>query len=73
MSRAAAIGEAFRVAGYALAGVEVRPVESPVAALNAWRTLDGDTQLVLLTPAAAAALDGLLTETAGRIWVVLPE
>ena len=73
MSRAVAIGEAARVAGYALAGVEVRPVESPVAALDAWRTLDGDTQLVLLTPAAADALDGVLTTTAGRIWVVLPE
>ncbi|MGZ4334749.1 MAG: hypothetical protein ACXVRJ_10830 [Gaiellaceae bacterium] len=72
MSRAAAIGEAARVAGYALAGVEVKPVESPVAALNAWRTLDDDTQLVLLTPAAAEALDGVLTATAGRIWVVLP-
>jgi vacuolar-type H+-ATPase subunit F/Vma7 len=72
MSRAVAIGEAVRVAGYALAGVEVRPAESPGAALNAWRTLDLDTQLVLLTPAAAAALEGLLTETASRIWVVLP-
>ncbi len=73
MSRAVAIGEAARVAGYALAGVEVRPVDTPAATLDAWRTLDRDTQLVLLTPAAANALDGLLTESAGRIWVVFPE
>lgn len=73
MSRAVAIGEAARVAGYALAGVEIRPVESPVAALNAWRTLEDDTQLVLLTPAAADALVGLLITSTDRIWVVLPE
>ncbi len=73
MSRAVAIGEAARVAGYALAGVEVRPVDTPAATLDVWRTLDRDTQLVLLTPAAANALDGLLTESAGRIWVVFPE
>jgi vacuolar-type H+-ATPase subunit F/Vma7 len=72
MSRAVAIGEAARVAGYALAGVEVSPVESPAAALSAWRALDDDTQLVLLTPAAAAALGGELAATADRIWVVLP-
>lgn len=73
MSRAVAIGEAARVAGYALAGVEVRPVESPGAALNAWQSLDDDAQLVLLTPAAAAALDEVLTTGTDRIWVVLPE
>ncbi|HUY70604.1 MAG TPA: hypothetical protein VMU58_03615 [Gaiellaceae bacterium] len=73
MSRAVAIGESARVAGYALAGVEVRAVEGPVAALDAWRTLDDDTQLVLLTSAAAQALDTLLTAAPGRIWVVLPE
>ena len=72
MSRSVAIGEAARVAGYALAGVDVRPAETPDAALNAWRTLDGETQLVLLTPAAADALDGLLAATPDRIWVVLP-
>jgi vacuolar-type H+-ATPase subunit F/Vma7 len=73
MSRAVAIGEAARVAGYALAGVEVRSADSPAAALNAWRTLDDDTQLVLLTAAAAKTLDALLTVTPGRIWVVLPQ
>jgi vacuolar-type H+-ATPase subunit F/Vma7 len=73
MSRAVAIGEAAGVAGYALAGVEVRPVDTPAAALDAWEALDRDMQLVLLTPAAADALDGRLTETAGRIWVVLPQ
>jgi vacuolar-type H+-ATPase subunit F/Vma7 len=73
MSQIVAIGEAVRVAGYALAGVDVRPVESSAAALDAWRSLDRDTQLVLLTPAAADAVEGLLTDTEGRIWVVLPE
>ena len=73
MSGVAAIGEPGRVAGYALAGAEVRPAEDAAAALDAWRSLDPTTELVLLTRAAADALGPELDEQDRRIWVVLPE
>jgi vacuolar-type H+-ATPase subunit F/Vma7 len=73
MSRVVAIGEAPRVAGYALAGVEVRAADDPAAAVGAWRSLGPETELVVLTPAAASALAGELREAPSPVWVVLPE
>ena len=52
----AAIGEEVLVAGFGLAGVRVLPAERPEAVRAAWRDLPGDVALVILTPAAAAAL-----------------
>jgi vacuolar-type H+-ATPase subunit F/Vma7 len=73
MNGVVAIGEADRVAGYALAGATVRVAESPAAAVEAWLTLDPETELVVLTPAAAKALGPDLDEQDHRIWAVLPE
>lgn len=73
MTRAAAIGEHARVVGYALAGVEVRPAEDPAAARAAWQALAADVGLVLLTPAAHAAVADLLDERKETAVVVLPE
>ncbi|MDX3633415.1 MULTISPECIES: hypothetical protein [Streptomyces] len=53
----AALGEQARVAGLALAGVLVLVAEDPRAVRRTWRVLPDDVQLVILTPAAAKALD----------------
>jgi len=73
MSRIAAIGEARRVSGFALAGVEVRAAESAQAAQAAWDALERDVGLLVLTPQAAAALEGRLSEREGVVWVTLPD
>ena len=56
MSRAAVIGEAVRVQGYALAGAVVYPAEDADQARAAWRSLSPDTAVVVLTARAAAWL-----------------
>ncbi len=56
------MGERARVAGFALAGAEVIPVEAPGAVVDAWNGLGSDVDVVVLTPAAAAALGELLDE-----------
>jgi len=72
MLRAAAIGERARVAGYALAGVEVHLADSPEEVLAAWAALDRDVVLVVLTPAAAAALPEAEEDGERRLRAVLP-
>lgn len=54
MSSVVVIGEG--VAGYRLAGAHVVEAEGPVPVRAAWDALPEDTGLVLLTPAARAAL-----------------
>ena len=56
MSRAAVIGEAVRVQGYALAGAVVYPAEDADQARAAWRSLPPDIAVVVLTARAAAWL-----------------
>lgn len=65
----AAIGEEVLVAGLGLAGVQVLPAEQPEAVRAAWRQLPDGVALVVLTPAAAAALGELPPD---RLAVVLP-
>lgn len=72
MSRVAAIGEVRRVAGFALAGVDVYVAESPEAAHAAWSALGEDVGLVVLTPLAAAGLEERLSEREDLLWVTLP-
>jgi vacuolar-type H+-ATPase subunit F/Vma7 len=52
----AVIGEEALVGGFALAGVLVRPADDPEAARAAWRGLPDGVSLVILSPAAAAAI-----------------
>jgi vacuolar-type H+-ATPase subunit F/Vma7 len=73
VSAAAAIGEHVRVAGYALAGVQVHAAEDPAEACAAWERLPDDVTCVILTPAAHAALDGRLDERPDLVWAVVPE
>ncbi|MFF7490089.1 hypothetical protein ACFZBC_32020 [Streptomyces luteogriseus] len=57
MGRVAAIGERARVAGLALAGAAVLVAEDAEAVRRVWRGLPDDVDLVILTPAAAEALE----------------
>ena len=56
MARLAVIGEEARVSGFALAGADVHPADSPSAVRQAWAELDPDVAVVILTPAAAEAM-----------------
>jgi len=69
MARVAAIGESVRVQGLRLAGVIVLPAEGPEEARANWESLPPDVTVVVLTPRAAAALDGDLRT---RLTVVMP-
>lgn len=72
MSRIVAIGQGELVDGFGLAGVEVVRATDAVAARRAWAELEGDVGLLLLTPAAEAALAPELAEAHGVIWAVIP-
>jgi vacuolar-type H+-ATPase subunit F/Vma7 len=71
VSRAAVIGEAVRVQGYALAGAVVYPAEDADQARAAWRSLPPDTAVVVLTARAAAWL-GEAQRRDGVLEVVMP-
>ena len=72
MSRAAVIGEAVRVEGYALAGAVVYPAEDADQARTAWRTMPPDIAVVVLTARAAAWLDEAPQRRDGVLQVVMP-
>jgi len=73
MSRIVALGEVDRLWGLALAGADVAPAEDPAAARAAWGSLGADVGLVILTPAARAALGpDELGPRGQRLWVVMP-
>jgi hypothetical protein len=72
MSRAAAIGEDVRLAGYGLVGVDVHAAESPETIIAAWDALGDDVACLILTPAARAALGERLAERPRLVWAVTP-
>jgi hypothetical protein len=73
MSRAVAIGDGRRLAGYALAAVEVRDAVTAAEVEGAWASLDEGVSLLLLTPEAYAALRPVLARCeAELVWAVLP-
>lgn len=57
MGTVAAIGERARVVGLALAGVAVLVADGPDDVRRVWRSLANGIDLVILTPAAAEALE----------------
>jgi vacuolar-type H+-ATPase subunit F/Vma7 len=67
--RVAVLGERIRVQGFGLVGALVVVAEDPGSVRDGWRTLPDDVGVVILTPAAAAALDGA---TDGRFTAVMP-
>jgi hypothetical protein len=72
VSRVVAIGNELRLAGYALAGAEVRPAATSAVTIAAWESLDDDTGLLLLTPEVFSELEARLPERNGLVWAVLP-
>ena len=66
MSQIVAIGERERLRGFALAGVNVAAAEDPAGARAAWAALPADVALVILTPAAHAALAAESSNSASR-------
>jgi vacuolar-type H+-ATPase subunit F/Vma7 len=72
VSLVVAIGEAHRLEGFALAGVEVRSAEDSPAVRDAWDRL-GEVGVVILTSQAEAALAGMLSDREDVVWVSLPE
>ena len=73
MSRVAAIGEETRLAGYALAGVDIYAASGADQYRAAWTRLPGDVGLVVLTSAARAALGSQLAGRPQLLWVVTPD
>lgn len=72
MSRIAALGEEPRVAGLAVAGVDVIAAGDAAEVVDAWERLGADTAVVILTPASAAILGARLRERATVLSVVMP-
>lgn len=74
MGTAVAIGASSEIAGFALAGVRLRPVSTDSQTRAAWSELGPETTLVLLTQAAAAALaaDEDLAHAHAPLRVVMP-
>lgn len=73
VGRVAALGERSRVSGLALAGAVVLVADAPEAVRRCWRTLPGDVDLVILTPAAAEALSETGEPTGSRpLTAVMP-
>jgi vacuolar-type H+-ATPase subunit F/Vma7 len=60
MAKIAIIGEGAKVLGFGMAGAMVFPAEEPEAVLAAWRSLDHDVDIVVLTCRAARTLAGRL-------------
>ena len=70
MSRIAVLGERHRVEGFALAGAAVFVGDDAASIKDAWTRLPGDVDVVVLTPAAANALEDVVQSRPLR--VVLP-
>jgi vacuolar-type H+-ATPase subunit F/Vma7 len=71
MSEIVAIGDEELLAGYAAIGVPVVVASTPEEAIAAWDGPASTAGLVLLTPAAHAALVDRLDERRS-LWAVLP-
>jgi len=59
VSRIVVLGEEARVEGFALGGGEVIAAATADQVRDAWEALDVDVGVVVLTPAAARALEGV--------------
>ncbi len=69
---AVAIGEGLRLAGYALAGVDVRAAASREEVRARFEALEPDVGLLILTPAAYVELAASLPGRRRLVWTVLP-
>lgn len=72
MMQVAAIGERVRVLGLVSAGVTVYPADDPEAVRAAWHGMSPEVGLVIVTPAAAAALGAGLLDEECPLTAVMP-
>jgi len=72
MGGVVAIGETHEMEGFALAGVSVIMAETDADITEAWRHLEPETALAILSPAAAAVLAPRLTDRPDVLTVVMP-
>ena len=72
MSGVVAIGERELVDGYGLAGVQVLAAADAASVRRAYAEVESDAGLLILTPAAEAALAVRLAEEPALVWVVIP-
>lgn len=72
MGRVVAIGEEARIMGFALAGVLICPAADADTVRAAWRDLQPDDALVILTPAAAEALGADAIRNRPPLTAVMP-
>lgn len=72
MSTVVAIGETHEIEGFALAGVKVIDAATNATILDAWRKLDDDVGLVILSPMAAETLGRMLPDRPDTLTVVMP-
>jgi vacuolar-type H+-ATPase subunit F/Vma7 len=72
MGRVAVIGEDVAIAGYALAGAVVLPADSDDDVRRQWAGLADDVEVVILTPAAAAAMGQEPVDAVTPLSVVMP-
>jgi vacuolar-type H+-ATPase subunit F/Vma7 len=73
MGTLVAIGEPVRVRGFALAGAVVLVAEDAEAVRAAWRSRPDSTDVVILSPMAAVALENEMRQPAAPLIAVLPE
>jgi vacuolar-type H+-ATPase subunit F/Vma7 len=72
MNTVAIVGERALIQGYALVGVHMLTAETAEHVRRHWANLPPGLLLVILTPTAAAALDGLRTARGDPMTVVMP-
>jgi vacuolar-type H+-ATPase subunit F/Vma7 len=72
MSTVVAIGATHEMEGFALVGVHLVTAATDAEVAAAWAALDGDVGLVVLSPAAARALEAELRSHRDVLTVVMP-
>jgi vacuolar-type H+-ATPase subunit F/Vma7 len=72
MSTVAAIGETHELEGFALVGVTVIATTTPDQVIDAWRNLDPNVSLVILSPAANKTLHPMLADRSDTLTVAMP-
>ena len=70
MAKIVVLGEEIDVGAFALAGAIVIPAEDPAAVRSAWSSLPDDVAVVVMTPAAAAALPAQSIAARGDVLTV---
>jgi len=72
MTTVAVLGEPVRTSGYGLVGAQLLIATTPDEVRRCWQELSAEVGVVLLTPAAAAALGPQVLESTAVLTVVLP-